>query len=54
VLSQKNSFVGEDSAGYECWLGADIEPLESLLAIEDDGGRVGVRVVRAEPTTPSK
>ena len=48
VLPKENSLVREDSAGYECRLSADIEPFESLLAIKDDGGRVGVRVVRAE------
>ena len=48
VLAEEDTLVGEDAAGGEGRLGADVQPLEGLVTVEDDGGRVGVRVVRAE------
>jgi hypothetical protein len=48
VLAKQDTFVGEDAAGRQRRLGTDVEPLEGLVGVEDDGRRVGVRVVGAE------
>ncbi len=41
VLAEEDTLVGEDAAGGEGRLGADVQPLEGLVTVEDDGGRVG-------------
>ena len=48
MLAEKYSLVREDSAGNKCELCTDLNPVESLVEIEDDCRRVRVRVVRAD------
>ena len=48
VLAQENTLIGEDAAGRERGLGTYLEPSQGLVAIQNDGGRVGVGVVGAK------
>ena len=45
VAAKQNSFVGEDAANCVARLHSVLQPLHGLFLVEDDGGRVGQRVV---------